>query len=290
MNARLYDPMTGCFLSPDPYVQAPDFSQAFNRFSYCWNNPLRYVDEDGEFLGTIITAIGGFVVAIGKSIGALFSKNTKEKASDAWKDYGKSVKTAWRIDVGLFKMDPNKNFWQKAWELTSRLTWQLPQTIVGNLWSHGRNIAGDVDRVDYFGGATFVTNENESKQNGVTLGSYININLWYDVDKNFEEYLLETPIYMHEYGHYLDSQVYGLSYLFVIGVPSIFSAMGSHKVTEWKGKELDINAATAIYSHDLRKYEMRANKRAKGYFGRYYGIDFDRFKAEGYFTEIPYKY
>ena len=50
MNARLYDPMTGRFLSPDPYVQAPDFSQAFNRFSYCWNNPLRFVDEDGEFI------------------------------------------------------------------------------------------------------------------------------------------------------------------------------------------------------------------------------------------------
>ena len=290
MNARLYDPMTGRFLSPDPYVQAPDFSQAFNRFSYCWNNPLRYVDEDGEFLGTIITAIGGFVVAIGKSIGALFSKNPKEKASDAWNDYGESVKTAWRIDVGLFKMDPNKNFWQKTWELTSRFTWQLPQTIIGNLWSHGRNIAGDVDRVDFFGGATFVTNENENKQNGVTLGNYININLWYDVEGNFEDYLLTEPMYMHEYGHYLDSQVYGLSYLFVIGVPSIISAASSHKVTEWKGKKLDMNVATTIYSHDLRKYEMRANKRAKKYFGKYYGIKFDRFKPEGYFTEVPYKY
>ena len=59
MNARLYDPMTGRFLSPDPYVQAPDFSQAFNRFSYCWNNPLRYVDEDGEWIHILIGAIIG---------------------------------------------------------------------------------------------------------------------------------------------------------------------------------------------------------------------------------------
>ena len=67
MNARLYDPMTGRFLSPDPYVQSPDFSQAFNRFGYCWNNPLRYVDEDGEFIITALI-IGA---AIGAALGAV---------------------------------------------------------------------------------------------------------------------------------------------------------------------------------------------------------------------------
>jgi RHS repeat-associated protein len=60
MNARLYDPATGRFLSPDPYVQAPDFSQNFNRYSYALNNPLRYTDPDGEFWNLIIgAAIGG---------------------------------------------------------------------------------------------------------------------------------------------------------------------------------------------------------------------------------------
>jgi RHS repeat-associated protein len=49
MNARLYDAALGRFLSPDPYVQAPDFSQNFNRYSYCVNNPLRYSDPNGEF-------------------------------------------------------------------------------------------------------------------------------------------------------------------------------------------------------------------------------------------------
>ena len=48
MNARLYDPALGRFLSPDPYVQAPDFTQNFNRYSYCLNNPLKYTDESGE--------------------------------------------------------------------------------------------------------------------------------------------------------------------------------------------------------------------------------------------------
>jgi RHS repeat-associated protein len=49
MNGRMYDPVLGRFLSPDPYVQAPDFSQNFNRYSYCLNNPLKYTDPSGEF-------------------------------------------------------------------------------------------------------------------------------------------------------------------------------------------------------------------------------------------------
>ena len=59
MNARLYDPVLGRFLSPDPYVQMPDFTQNFNRYSYCLNNPLKYVDKDGEFFHLIIGAIIG---------------------------------------------------------------------------------------------------------------------------------------------------------------------------------------------------------------------------------------
>ena len=69
MNARLYDPATGRFLSPDPYVQMPDFSQSFNRYAYAMNNPLRYVDENGEFLHIIIGAlIGGTVNLIYKAV------------------------------------------------------------------------------------------------------------------------------------------------------------------------------------------------------------------------------
>ena len=59
MNARLYDPLLGRFLSPDPFVQAPDFSQAFNRYSYALNNPLRYTDPDGEWLHIVIGAVAG---------------------------------------------------------------------------------------------------------------------------------------------------------------------------------------------------------------------------------------
>ncbi|MDR1153694.1 MAG: hypothetical protein LBL04_03205 [Bacteroidales bacterium] len=61
MNGRMYDPVVGRFLSPDPYVQDPEFSQSFNRYSYCWNNPLIYTDPTGEVFG-IDDAI--FIVAM----------------------------------------------------------------------------------------------------------------------------------------------------------------------------------------------------------------------------------
>ena len=60
-NARLYDPALGRFLSPDPYVQMPDFSQNFNRYSYCLNNPLVYVDEDGESFILVAAIIGAWI-------------------------------------------------------------------------------------------------------------------------------------------------------------------------------------------------------------------------------------
>ena len=50
MNARLYDPQTGRFLSPDPYVQDPANTQSYNRYAYALNNPLRYIDPSGEII------------------------------------------------------------------------------------------------------------------------------------------------------------------------------------------------------------------------------------------------
>ena len=67
-NARLYDPLLGRFLEPDPYVQAPDFTQGFNRFAYCLNNPLKYTDESGEFFLTWKITGKGFEFGINLGI------------------------------------------------------------------------------------------------------------------------------------------------------------------------------------------------------------------------------
>jgi RHS repeat-associated protein len=47
MNARVYDPDIGRFLSPDPTVPDGHNPQSFNRYAYAMNNPLNLVDPDG---------------------------------------------------------------------------------------------------------------------------------------------------------------------------------------------------------------------------------------------------
>jgi RHS repeat-associated protein len=60
MNGRLYDPAVGSFLSPDNYIQMPDFTQNYNRYGYALNNPLKYTDPSGEsFLLTLLAVWAG---------------------------------------------------------------------------------------------------------------------------------------------------------------------------------------------------------------------------------------
>ncbi len=86
MNGRLYDPLVGRFISPDPYVQMPDYSQNVSRYSYCVNNPLIYVDKDGEWLWLIPVVIAG-------TINVVDNWDNIEKAwnENGWKGIGKGL-------------------------------------------------------------------------------------------------------------------------------------------------------------------------------------------------------
>ena len=46
--SRAYDPEIGRFCSPDPIVPAPGNPQSLNRYSYVYNNPLKYTDPSGH--------------------------------------------------------------------------------------------------------------------------------------------------------------------------------------------------------------------------------------------------
>lgn len=56
MNGRVYDPIIGRFLSPDDYIQFPESSQSYNRYTYVLNNPLSYTDPSGEIVITATIA------------------------------------------------------------------------------------------------------------------------------------------------------------------------------------------------------------------------------------------
>lgn len=61
MNGRLYDPLFGRMLSPDPYIMGTDNTQGYNRYTYALNNPLSYTDPDGEWVQFVVGAVvGGF--------------------------------------------------------------------------------------------------------------------------------------------------------------------------------------------------------------------------------------
>ncbi len=107
MNGRVYDPIVGRFVSPDPWIQDPKNSQSFNRYSYVWNNPLRYTDPTGEFIPLIIVAVkvvGWGMAAYGLYDGAsTVAENVtdvalgEKTATQALKDGGTSL----AIDAAL---------------------------------------------------------------------------------------------------------------------------------------------------------------------------------------------
>jgi RHS repeat-associated protein len=67
MNGRVYDPVLGRFLSPDPNVQFVADLQSYNRYSYVLNNPLAYTDPTGYFIsGWFDTAVN-----VGLALGAV---------------------------------------------------------------------------------------------------------------------------------------------------------------------------------------------------------------------------
>lgn len=266
MNARLYDPALGRFLSPDPYVQAPDFTQNFNRYSYCLNNPLKYSDPSGEFISTIITAIVGFGEAIVKGVIAPWFVGFDDTAKagkmfeNAWKDYGKQVSNAWKIDMGLFHTDPNKSIGGQIWELTSRFTWQLPQTILGNLIMTVGNLAYKVDNVTYGYGVTVV---DMGTSGAITVGNYTAGPKGYTA--NWRDHL-----FVHEYGHYIQSQQHGIAYLLTVGIPSLQSAI------------IQKSSNPSSPRHHDRWFEADASYKGAAYFDKYYGSS-----ADGYFAGSP---
>lgn len=255
MNGRMYDPLLGRFLSPDNYVQMPDFSQNFNRYSYCLNNPLKYVDKNGELLEFVTGFFKGLYRAI----------TGKGKWTDPFTYAYKNTVNEIKIAFGLVAKGTPK-------QILSRFTWELPQTIFGWYYSMGNLYLGNVDHVRYFDGATYLIDDVKHFSQGITIGNFINItsyNIPIDSKGNFAPY--NDPLYMHEYGHYLQSQEYGWGYLVSVGVPSLMSAINS--------KSLD---DPPFSTHNFFWAEISANKKAKNYFENRYDISWNDLVSHRY--------
>lgn len=163
------------------------------------------------------------------------------------------LKTVAQITRGLFLTDSKRSVLGRVWQLFSRFTWELPQTLMGWFYSVGRALAGQVDHVETLGGITFATKSGCEYGMGVSLGTFVDLwaSPWMRGEK--EGFILGNQLCMHEFGHTADSQRFGWAYLPVIGLPSLLSAFG-------KG------------NHNVFWTEIRANRHAMRYFGKYYSI------------------
>lgn len=86
MNGRVYDPAVAQFLSPDPYIQDAGNWLNYNRYAYCYNNPTRYVDPDGEFAVTafLLGMVASAAIDYGTQVA--FNYLNGYKGKKAWVD------------------------------------------------------------------------------------------------------------------------------------------------------------------------------------------------------------
>jgi RHS repeat-associated protein len=224
MNGRVYDPLTAMFMSPDPYVQAPGNWLNYNRYGYCMENPFRYTDPSGyNFFGDawrwLTHAVGDVVSTVGKiaAWGVMILPSSINAISKGdWSRLnpfisGTISNNAFQIGAGLFKGTPG--------QILSRLTWELPQTLIGFGYSEFLNTFGQVDNVNFYDGATVLKTYGDhlpftSTGLGVTLGSFIIGSNAIDANPN-------NKLFQHEYGHYLQSQESGWAYLSTYALPSL---------------------------------------------------------------------
>jgi RHS repeat-associated protein len=62
-GARWYDAGLGRFISPDTIIPNPVNPQSFNRYTYVYNNPVKYTDPNGHFPLAIV-AVPALVIAV----------------------------------------------------------------------------------------------------------------------------------------------------------------------------------------------------------------------------------
>ena len=190
------------------------------------------------------------------------------------------AKLARHLLYGLTYLD--ENFFTGVMQGVSRFTWEYPQTMVGYTYNQAYNMVKTVERVDYLDGATYMTDSNSGHENGVTLGNFISIKNKNIINRGFEEYVMQSQLYMHEYGHYIDNHLWGPTYLLCIGVPSLYSAR--------KGKNtfyfpvtingLIQNVEPIGHVHNDFWTEKRANRRAWKHFHRSHHLPYWDVKSD----------
>lgn len=249
----------GIFAAFGAYMGGSAANDNWNPFQWNWRNGKTW----GGFLGGALQgAIDGLAIGYGASIFTgttiwggksltMLGKVTRGlsfafsagKALNTGISMISNFDNAMDIMRGNYYYDESRTFGGQILQGFSRATYERIQQFIGYNFSQARNIGGDVNQVTYFRGATLVNLKYgglKAKHSGMTLGNYIN---GWNINSTDE------PMFMHEYGHVLQSQLYGFYY----GL--------------WQAPASLVNIKMYKDYHYKFSVEREANRFAKKYFG-----------------------
>jgi hypothetical protein len=169
---------------------------------------------------------------------------------------------AGKIFLGNFALNDKLPGLGGAWEGISRFSWEGIQQTLGYSFNQSYNTFTQVDKVSYFDGATLVNRNGGGSEWGMTMGSFIM--------GNEMKASISDNTFMHEYGHTIQSSIWGPAYTFAAAIPSGWNYLFGN------GGNIDgYSNGYPIQNHQLQWYEEEASGYAADYFRKYYGVNWN---------------
>jgi RHS repeat-associated protein len=155
-DARLYDPIIGRFASADSVVPNAFYPQAFDRYAYTLNNPLKYKDPNGHepisitiasyasyAMGTaLVIGIMHYAIPIAEDIGTWIGEKLANRSSTTIGDTSPTIHDGrqGKHVPGHNNFDPDLN--------RSELTHSDPQGLLDDFAGTGERV-GNTEYVDF---------------------------------------------------------------------------------------------------------------------------------------------
>lgn len=267
-DGQFFGWIVGAFAAFGAYMGGSAANDNWNPFQWDWSSGKTW---GGFFGGAIQGAIDGLSVSYGAAVfrgQTIFGGRalTKFGKSLRYTSFAFSSATAANTGIsmisefdnamdivrGNYYYDESKSVAGQLLQGFSRSTRERFQQFIGYNFSQGRNIGGDVNQVTYYRGAVLANLQfgepKIAKHSGMTMGNMIN---GWNINST------DDSMFMHEYGHVLQSQRYGFYY----GL--------------WQAPASLVNQIAYKDSHKRFSIEKEANRLAKEYFGDQFPITDD---------------
>lgn len=146
------------------------------------------------------------------------------------------TRNAWAIDMAMTRGG--------ACQVANKWTYGIINSLIGNVLSHAWNISGHVDSVTWYGGVAALSGATPANS-AMTIGHYALGPTGYTAD-------WRDHLFVHEYGHYLQSLAMGPLFFPIVAIPSLLSAMGTSRLCGMR--------------HEERWFEADASRRGAHHF------------------------